>query len=53
MHLQVKGQGPVHTELLAITLVLAMQKMGRIHIVNDPSLSLRDQCEEALNEEIF
>ena len=45
--------GPTHTELLAIALALAMQKMGRISIVNDASLtltlSLRAQCEQALN----
>ena len=45
--------GPAHTELLAILLALAMQKMGIISIVNDASLtvtlSLRAQCEQALN----
>ena len=41
--------GPVHTELLAIALALAIQKMGRISIVSDAllmlTLSLRAQCE--------
>ena len=39
-----KDLGPVHTELLAI----AMQKMDRISIVSDASLSLRARCEHAL-----
>ena len=30
-----KQSGSVHTELLAITIALAMQKMGRISIVSD------------------
>ena len=45
--------GPVHNELLAIALALAMQKMGRISVVNDAlltlMLSLRAQCEQALS----
>ena len=47
-----KALGPVHTELLAKVLVLAVQKMDRISIVSDASLtltlSLRAQCEQAL-----
>ena len=43
-----KDLGPVHTELLAI----AMQKMDRISIASDASLTLtlllRAQCEQAL-----